>query len=191
MKTQIEKDTTLKVYIEKYVKKEYEVRNYFNNLLVSFSNINVGVTVDQKLIESCLAVEESKKNYVKGVQKSITSTLTGKDSYINFRLHPQAKNRIVLISELGKYLDIGKKNRTLKCPICETENIITKKNLIQILEVKEKTFIYKCEHTENPDFIGKEYYKKNIENFLLEGYSMNDKSMFVLNNFTGIVSDAF
>jgi hypothetical protein len=183
------KDVKLKVYINKYVKKEYEVRNYFNNLLVSFSNVKAGITVDQKLIDECLSVEESKKKYVKGVQLSVTTTLTGKMIDNSFRPHPEANKKIVLISELGKCLDIGKKSRTLKCPTCGVQKIITSANLTEILGFEGKTFVYQCTHIESETYIGEECFKKDLDSYLQKKYSAREKSMFVLNNFTRLTDD--
>jgi len=189
LKNQSEENIKLKIFVDKYIKEEYEVKNYFNNLLVSFSNIDTGKTLNLKIIENCLT-DENKKNYIKGTQKAVTTTLTGKQIDNSFRPHPEAQKKIVLIKDLRSYLILGDKSRIVKCPICNGENKITNKNLTEILQVKNDVFVYKCIHSESESKIGKDFFRMNIGQYFEKIYSEKEKSMFVLNNFDRLIDDA-
>jgi len=168
-----------------YSKKGYEAKEFMSTLLTSFSSVDKGKQINIDRIESLLS-KSDKKEYVKGVQESVTATLLGRGEDKALRIPKEAQNGIVAFSELGKALNIKDKRKKTQCPICKEKYMIDQSNLTKILFFKGETFIYKCDHKKSLEHIGGDPFEKDLSSYLPMSATNKEKSMFVLINFKHI-----
>ena len=179
----------VRVQFFEYGKRGYETKEFLNTLMNSVPYLETGVTLNLDAIENILTVN-AKTEYAKGTKKSVINTLTGKGKSKTFRPHPQAKDRIVSIKELGKYLILDDKHKRVECPVCSESYVVNKDNIDEIIIVKNNVFVFNCLHTKtgNIEDLKKDSFRKNLGSFLKGKHTKRDKQMFVLNNFNRIVS---
>lgn len=181
-------DEKVRVQFFEYTKKGYETKEFLNTLMNSVTHLERGVTLNLDSIENILTASD-KKEYAKGAKKSVINTLTGVSKSNSFRPHPQAKDRIVAIEDLGKYLKLEDKHKRVQCPVCSEEYDIDKENIDDLVKVKDNVFVFHCLHirTGNTEDLEKDSFRKDLSSYLKGKHSKRDKQMFVLNNFQRIV----
>jgi len=179
---------TISIYLSKYTKKGYEAGEYFTNLMTVFSHVDKGSHVELSSLERFLS-KSDKLKYVKGVRKSVTTTLTGLDETKTFSVHPLAKEKIVSIKDLGGYLDIRGRHRRTKCPICSETHLINESNITKILSVEGVFFKYICLHEKNSAYIHKGFFQMNLNKYIKSKETPLHKSMFIINNFNKLIEE--
>jgi len=174
----------------KYNKDVYEIKDFFNTLMNCITNLDKGVQLDLDSIDAILTNKEKNK-YAKRARKSVVSTLTGVKENLVFREHPGTKNGIVSIEELGAYIDLKNKHKTLHCPICNEKYLIDKENMDDVIIIDKNMFVFNCLHEDSgdPNIIKIGPFKKDLGMYFNDGYSKIEKQMFILNNFKWMTCD--
>lgn len=178
----------ISVYLTTYSKKGYEAGEYITNLLTVFAHVDKGSHVQLSSLEKFLT-RTDKVVYVKGAKKSVTTTLTGLNETKTFSVHPDAKDKIVLMGNLKNYLDLTGKHRRTNCPVCDETHLIDEKNITKVLSVDGDIFKYVCLHEKNNVYIGQEVFKMSIGKYVKSKDSTLHKSMFVLNNLKKLLEE--
>jgi len=178
----------IQVRLIEYTKNIYEAKEFINALLNSVVHLGKGISLDLNSIESILS-EDDLKVYAKGAKESVINTLTKKSVSNTFRIHPDYKERIVGIQELGRYLDLGGRHRSLDCPVCGEKYMIDKQNINNVIHFQDNKFIFNCLHTKTEIVkdIDKKRFVCDLSEYLNNTINKYHKQMFVLNNFTMIV----
>ncbi len=175
-----------RVNVFKYKKDVYEVRTFMSTILSAFPFTDKGSILDFNEIEGILT-NSDKKYYAKGAKKSVINTLTGKSKGDTFRVHKDAKFRIVSLGELSeKQLDIGKKHKELSCPICNMSYILDATNMDDMITIQKNTFVFNCLHekTGNKEDLKKNVFSGDIGIYVGQTKNKREKQMFVIHNFT-------
>lgn len=177
----IEKTNNIKLY-----KEDIETLKTINAIIFSidFTKSKTSLTLDLDKIDALYS--KAPKNIAKGARKSIISTLTEKKKERVFRVHPEAKNRIVSFEELedANKLDLKDKEFNCKCPICGLKYTIIKDNIDDIIRLNKNEIIFMCDHLNTEKY--KELpFKIDISQFITDKkYSKKYyKQMFFINNF--------
>ena len=180
----------VRIQLFEYTKRGYEAKEFLNTLMNSVTYLDRGITLDLDSIENILTGND-KKAYAKGAKKSVIHTLTGKKKEKSFRPHPRAKNEIVVIEELGKYLSLEDKHKRLNCPVCSEEYDVDKHNIDNVIKIKGNIFIFHCIHArmENGEKVNEPCFQKDLGSYFKGKHSNREKQMFVLNNFKKIVGN--
>lgn len=145
--------------------------------------------IDLKKIDSCYSGKPT--DIAKYAKRSIVGTLLGYKIENSFRKHPECKYRIVGLDELKKiHLDISDRQIGTNCPVCSKKITITKKNIEQIVMVKNNLVTFNCDHL-NTKYIKEYPYSTDLSKYF-EDYKPVDivKRMFFLNNIGQLVQQS-
>ena len=182
----------IEIIIDKCKKEEIEVFKLINTIIyaIEYTQGETSFTLDLDKIDSLYSKKPS--NFAKSARKSIIATLTNKKRERIFRVHSDAKKRLVSIEELkkAKKLDLGNKEFNCRCPICGKKETITSEK-IDIIKVNKDEIIFMCNHEKTDKF--KELpFKINLHKFLGDKtYSKREKQMFFINNFKKLTTREF
>jgi len=176
---------TIDIIIDE-INKDIEILKIIDVIVFSidFTKSKTSLTLDLDKIDALYS--KAPKNIAKGARKSIISTLTEKKKERVFRVHPEAKNRIVSFEELedANKLDLKDKEFNCKCPICSLKYTITKDNIDDIIRLNKNDIMFMCDHLNTEKY--KELpFKIDISQFITDKkYSKKYyKQMFFINNF--------
>jgi len=176
---------TIDIIIDE-INKDIEILKIIDVIVFSidFTKSKTSLTLDLDKIDALYS--KAPKNIAKGARKSIISTLTEKKKERVFRVHPEAKNRIVSFEKLedANKLDLKDKEFNCKCPICSLKYTITKDNIDDIIRLNKNDIMFMCDHLNTEKY--KELpFKIDISQFITDKkYSKKYyKQMFFINNF--------
>jgi len=183
----------IEIIIDKCKKEEIEVFKLINTIIytIEYTQGETSFTLDLDKIDSLYSKKPS--NIAKSARKSIIATLANKKRERIFRVHPDAKKRIVSIEELkkAKKLDLGNKEFNCRCPICGKKETIINEKIDDIIKVNKDEIIFMCDHKETDKF-KKLPFKINLHKFLGDKkYSKREKQMFFINNFKKLTTGEF
>lgn len=186
-----ESDKVIYIRIQKYNKQSLELETVLNSVLnlIEFTDSRQSLSINTQRIDNLYSGEP---NYiVKGAQKSITTTLTGKKKNTTFIAHPATKNRdeknqityyLVPIEKLNNaYLSLKNKSVNLICPICSTKYIEDENTINQRFFVNGNEITFKCRHIGN--HLVEMPFSINLENHFTKETTEIEKIMFFINNF--------
>lgn len=184
-------DKVIYVRIQKYNKQALELETVLNSVLnlVEFTDSRQLLSINTQKIDNLYS---GKANFiVKGAQKSITTTLTGKKKNNTFIAHPATKKidekkqityYLVPLEKLNNaYLSLKNKSVNLICPICSIKYNEDENTINQRIFVKENEITFKCRH--KGKHLVEMPFSVNLENHFTKKTTEIEKIMFFINNF--------
>jgi len=174
----------VQIHLKKYLKYTSKVDDIIHALafLIKNTDTQKSLSINTKKIDELY--DEDLTKLAKGAKRSLTATLIGKHKNDKFIVHPDTKDRIISIQELGDaYLDLKDKTITIKCPICEARFIISKQNIKDIINVRNNNIQIICKHPKSKEHVASLPFSIDLSNHFEKDTKETDKIMFFINNF--------